>query len=95
MTSVTVTSVIIGLKVLSLLLGGLITYLTFKAFRTTQSRSLGALSVGFGIITAGTFLAGVVDQVFDAGFRMGQLVESVLVAAGFLVIVYSLYTTRP
>jgi hypothetical protein len=91
----TVTSVIIGLKVLSLLLGGLITYLTFKAFRTTQFRSLGALSVGFGIITAGTFLAGVVDQVFDAGFRMGQLVESVLVTAGFLVIVYSLYTTRP
>lgn len=90
----TITTAIIGFKTLSLVLGGLTTYLAFKAYRKTRSRSLGALSLGFGIITAGTFLAGVVDQVFDAGFRTGQLVESVLVAAGFLVIVYSLYTTR-
>ncbi|MFC7058442.1 DUF7521 family protein [Halovenus salina] len=94
MTLATITTAIIGFKALSFVLGGLTTYLAFKAYRTTRSRSLGALSLGFSIITAGTFLAGIVDQVFDAGFRTGQLVESVLVAAGFLVIVYSLYTTR-
>lgn len=91
----TVTSLIIGFKVLSLLLGGLITYLAFKAYRRTRARSLGALTLGFGIITAGTFFAGVLDQVLGAGFQISQLIESALIAVGFLVIVYSLYTTRP
>jgi hypothetical protein len=91
----TVTTFVIGFKILSLVLGGFITFLAFKAYRKTGARSLGALSVGFGIITTGTFLAGVVDQVFDAPFQTSQLIESVLVALGFLVIVYSLYTTQP
>lgn len=89
------TSLIIGFKILALLLGGLITYLAFKAYRTAGARSLGALSVGFGIITAGTFLAGVVNQVLGASFQISQLIESALIAVGFLVIVYSLYMTQP
>jgi drug/metabolite transporter (DMT)-like permease len=90
-----VTSLIIGFKTLALVLGGLITYLAFKAYRKTGARSLGALSLGFGIITAGTFLAGVVNQVFGASFQTSQLIESALIAVGFLVIVYSLYMTQP
>jgi drug/metabolite transporter (DMT)-like permease len=90
-----VTSLIIGFKILALVLGGLITYLAFKAYRKTGARSLGALSLGFGIITAGTFLAGVVNQVFGASFQTSQLIESALIAVGFLVIVYSLYMTQP
>jgi DNA-binding transcriptional ArsR family regulator len=35
-----VTSLIIGFKVISLVLGGLITYLSFKAYRKTPARSL-------------------------------------------------------
>jgi hypothetical protein len=91
----TVTTFVIGFKILSLVFGGFITYLAFKAYRKTGARSLGALSLGFAIITTGTFLAGVVDQVLDAGFQTSQLIESALVALGFLVIVYSLYTTQP
>jgi hypothetical protein len=37
-------------------------------------------------------LAGVTDQILEAGFQLGQLVETALVALGFAVIVYSLYT---
>jgi len=48
--------------------------------------------VGFGIVTLGILLGGVVDQVLRAGFQFGQLVESALLALGFAVIVYSLYT---
>lgn len=91
---ITVTSLIIGFKVLTLVLGGLITYLAFKAYRRTRSRSLGALSLGFAIITFGTFLAGVFDQLLDADFLTGLLIESALIALGFLVIIYSLYTTH-
>jgi hypothetical protein len=92
---ITTTTLIIGFKTLTLVLGGLITFLAFKAYRRTGARSLGALSLGFAIVTLGTFLAGVVDQVLAAGFLAGLLIESALIAAGFLVIVYSLYTTKP
>jgi hypothetical protein len=93
--SITVTSLIIGFKVLTLVLGVLISYLSFKAYRRTRARSLGALSLGFAIITCGTFLAGVVHQLLDADFQIGLLIESALIAFGFIVIVYSLYTTKP
>jgi hypothetical protein len=92
---ITSTTLIIGFKVLTLVFGGLISYLAFKAFRRTRSRSLGALSLGFAIITGGTFLAGVFHQLLDADFQTGLLIESALIALGFLVIVYSLYTTKP
>lgn len=91
---ITTTTLIIGFKTLTLVLGGLITYLAYKAYRRTNARSLAALSVGFGIVTLGTFLAGVVDQLLDADFLTGLLIESALIAIGFLIIVYSLYTTR-
>jgi hypothetical protein len=89
----TTTSLIVVFKTLTLLLGGLITYLSYKAYRRTQARPLGALAVGFGIVTCGTLVAGVVDQFLAADFRVGLLVESVLITLGFGVIVYSLYTT--
>jgi hypothetical protein len=90
----TVPSIIIVLKTITLLLGGLITYLSYKAFRRTRAQSLGALTLGFGIITLGTLLAGVADQLI-VDFETGLLIESTLLAVGFAVIVYSLYTTEP
>ena len=91
---ITTTSLILGFKTLTLILGGLITYLAYKSYTRTKSRSLGSLAVGFGIITLGAFLGGVVDQLLDAEFQLGLLIESGLIAAGFVVIVYSLYTTE-
>lgn len=90
---ITITTLIIALKTVTLLLGGLITYLAYKAYRRTRSRALGTLSLGFGIITLGVLLAGIVDQLLDAGFQTGLVIESGLLAVGFAVIVYSLYTT--
>lgn len=92
---ITTATLILGFKTLTLVLGGLITYLAYKSYRRTRSRSLGALTLGFAIITLGAFMGGVVDQFLDAGFQFGLLIESGLIATGFLVIVYSLYTTAP
>jgi energy-converting hydrogenase Eha subunit F len=89
---VTTPVAIIALKTITLLLGGLITYLSSKAYRRTNAEPLRALSVGFGIITFGTLLAGILDEGLDFGFQLGLLVESALLAVGFVVIVYSLYT---
>lgn len=83
---------IIVLKTLTLLLGALITYLSYRAYRRTGAPALRALSVGFGFVTLGTLLAGVLDQVFQFRLQVGLLVESALVTVGFGVIVYSLYT---
>jgi len=93
--ALTVSSLIVAFKTVTLVLGGLITYFAYRSYRRTKSRSLGALAVGFGIVTFGTFLAGVVDQLLQAEFQLGLLIESGLIALGFLVIVYSLYTTGP
>ncbi|WP_159899366.1 DUF7521 family protein [Salinirussus salinus] len=83
---------IVALKTLTLLLGALITYLSYKAYRRTGAPALRALSIGFGVVTLGTLLAGVLDQVLQFRIQVGLLVESALVTVGFAVIVYSLYT---
>lgn len=84
-------NIIIILKTLTLVLGGLITYYSFKAYQRTKAKALRALTLGFGIVTIGTLLAGVIDQL--AGFpRMDAiLVESILIVLGFAIILYSLY----
>jgi hypothetical protein len=88
---ITIPTLIVALKTLTLLLGGLITYLAYKAYQRTDARSLQLLAVGFGVVTLGVLLAGVVDQFLQYDFRIGQLVETTLVTVGFAVIVYSLY----
>jgi hypothetical protein len=85
------TSAIAALKTLTLVLGGLITYFAFKAYRRTGAPALRALSVGFGVVTLGALTAGVLDQVVTAGRESALLAESALTAVGFAVIVYSLY----
>ena len=84
---------VIALKTLTLLLGGLITFLAYRAYRRTHSQSLGALAVGFAIVTLGALLAGVGDLIVDLPLEQTILLESILTASGFAVIVYSLYAT--
>jgi hypothetical protein len=87
-----ITTAVIALKTLTLLLGGVITYLSFKAYRRTGSNALRALALGFGFVTLGSLLAGVSDQVVRLDTGAVLLIESALAAVGFAVIVYSLYT---
>lgn len=83
--------VITALKTITLLLGGLITFFGYRAYRRTRARSLRALTVGFGFVTVGSLLAGVADVVFGTPLEVGLLIESSLIAIGFGIIVYSLY----
>lgn len=91
----TVTTLIIGVKVVTLAFGGLITYFSVRAYRRTLNPSLLLLAVGFAIVTLGTILAGIVHQLLVPDFRAGLLVESALLTCGFLVIVLSLYPMWP
>ncbi|MBX0324914.1 hypothetical protein EGH21_17950 [Halomicroarcula sp. F13] len=78
-------------KFVILLLGGGITYIAFKAYRRTGEDSLRVLGVGFGIITLGAILTGVANQFFSVGLALGVLINSLFVALGLAVIMYSLH----
>ncbi|WP_135853584.1 DUF7521 family protein [Halorussus salinus] len=86
-----ITSTVVALKTITLVLGGLITYFAFKAYRRTGSRPLKALALGFGVVTLGSLLAGVLDRVLDTAGTAVLAVESALTAVGFAIILYSLY----
>lgn len=90
----TIPPLIVVLKTITLLLGGLITLFAYRAYDRTGARSLGFLSLGFAVITLGTLLAGIADQLLQADLQVGLLIESALITVGFAIIVYSLYTTR-
>lgn len=87
-------TIVIVFKTITLILGGVITYLAFKAYRRTRLDGLQYLAVGFAIVTLGSLVAGIVDQVLRINGHMALTLESALTAVGFLVITYSLYATR-
>lgn len=86
--------IIIAIKTLILLLGGLITYLSYTAYRRTEARSLRALAIGFGFITLGAFLGGAADQLSGVSILMGLLIDTTLAGVGFIIITYSVYIQK-
>lgn len=92
--SVALDTAIIATKTVILLLGSGVTYIAYQAYRTTESESLRILAIGFGIITLGALLAGFAHQIVDVSLEAGVLINSLLVAVGLAVILYSLYLQR-
>ena len=88
----TIVSLIVAVKTGILVLGGLITYFSYKAHRRTGDGSLRALALGFGIITIGALTAGILDALLGVSFAVGVLVDAALTFLGFAVITYSLYS---
>ena len=85
---------ILVIKTMILALGGGITFIAYKAHRRTGEASLRALAVGFGIITFGALLAGIAHQLLGVALETGVLINSVLVAIGLAIIMYSLYIQK-
>ncbi|MFC6719594.1 hypothetical protein ACFQGT_13605 [Natrialbaceae archaeon GCM10025810] len=90
-TSVEVTTAVVALKAITLVLGGVITYFAYNAYRRTGARPIGALALGFGFVTLGALLAGLANQAFGLDVDVVLLIESSLTVVGFGIIVYSLY----
>lgn len=86
-----ITTAVIVLKSLGLVLGGSITFYAFKAYQRTGSPALRALAVGFGAVTLGALLAGIVDRLLPLDPSVALLVESLFTTVGFGIIFYSLY----
>ncbi|MFD1643868.1 DUF7521 family protein [Halohasta litorea] len=85
---------IAAVKAVILILGSGITYIAFKAYRRSNDPSIGVLGIGFGVITVGAFLSGVANQFYSVTLETGVLFNSVFVAIGLAVILYSLYMQR-
>jgi uncharacterized membrane protein len=83
--------VVAALKTLTLCLGAVITYYSYKAYRRTEARALGALALGFGIVTMGAFLAGALDALAPVDRQLAFVVESAFTAVGFAAIFYALF----
>lgn len=88
------TTAIIALKTVILILGSGITYIAYKAYRRTGAPSLRILAFGFGTITLGALLAGIANQILGVSLEQGILINSLLVATGYAIIMYSLYLER-
>lgn len=81
---------IVGANTVTLVVGSLVTWLGFRAYRRTGSRSLRALTAGLGSITFGTLLGGLLHQSGFAPLLVGVTVQSASVAVGFLLLGLSL-----
>ncbi|AQL44440.1 hypothetical protein BV210_02140 [Halorientalis sp. IM1011] len=84
-------TVITALKTVTLVLGAMITYFSYKAYQRTGARPLGLLAFGFALVTLGSMLAGVFDLGLSLQREYAIIAETGLMALGFGVIVYSLY----
>jgi len=82
-------------QTVTLLAGGFVTLLAFRAYRRTGAPALRALSAGLGLVTAGALLAGVVHQVAHTDLATAIAVQSTAMAVGFAVLAYSLYAEGP
>ena len=86
-----ITSTIVALKTTTFIIGALITYFAWKAYRRTQADALQPLAVGFGVVTLGAMLAGAIDQLAPVNSTYALMADSALTAVGFAIILYSLY----
>jgi hypothetical protein len=85
---------LVAMKTATLTFGGLLTYLSYQAYRRTGSAALRALVVGIGLVTVGAILGGALHQFGNVTLEWSASVQSVFTATGFAVLTYSLYTER-
>lgn len=84
-------AVLMGLKTLNLLLGGMITYYSYRAYRRTGRDTMRMVAAGFAIITLGAIVAGFLDRVPLFQSQLALVAEGTFTAVGFSLILYSLH----
>lgn len=83
------TAVLSVVRTLVLILGLLIAYFAYKAYRRTGERHLRDAAIGFTIVAIGVFIEGVLFEFLDWELVTVHIIESVIIAIGFAVILYS------
>ncbi|MDT3436549.1 hypothetical protein [Haloarcula sp. 1CSR25-25] len=86
---------LIGMKTVTLVCGAILTTLTYRAYRRTESPAMRALCLGIGFVTLGAILGGSLHQLVGMPVTQSVTVEELFTAAGFFILTYSLYTDQP
>jgi len=86
----TTTAILLAVRLFVLGLGILITYYSFEAYRRTGTDYLRNAALGFGIITLGVFIEGVLFEFGGLDLAVVHIIESVAIGLGFLVLLLSL-----
>ncbi len=79
------------LKFAIAVLGTVLVYLGAKGYLRTRSKAMVFLSLGFGLITAGSVAAGILFEFLGYQFVDVSIVESIMVVVGFATLIYSIY----
>jgi hypothetical protein len=75
-------------------MGGVLVYVSARAYRRNKSRSMLAMSVGFAIIVLGSLIEEVSLEVLGYQLVEAHTLENVAVAVGLVILVYSIYGAR-
>lgn len=87
---------VVASETVTLVCGGLVTWMAYRAYVRTGSAALRALTVGLVLVTIGALLAGALHQIVGVSLETGVAVQSTFTATGFAVLAYSLYAqSRP
>lgn len=84
------TAVLSVFRTIVMAIGLGIAYLSYKAYRRTGSRYLRDASIGFAIVAFGVFIEGVLFELLGWDLVTVHIVNSVVIAIGFGVLLYSL-----
>lgn len=73
-----------------LLLGLAVTVISYRAYRRTGTPYLRTAAVGFGVISIGVFVEGILFELFELNLALVHIVESVAIGLGFVILLHSL-----
>ena len=80
-------------RIVIVILAFLLTWLAYKGSRRKKSKGLLFMSFGFVTIGLSAILEGVLYEFFSYDIFSVHLLESIVVALGLLLLVYSVYGT--
>ena len=78
-------------KILLVLMGAVVVWLSGQAWRRNKSSAMLFLSIGFALITAGSVAAGVLFEFLRYGLLEVSIAEGIVQLLGFGMIIYSIY----
>jgi hypothetical protein len=77
-----------------LLFGAIVVYFALKSYRRRKSLAMLLLGSGFGFVTIGAVVAGILFELLNVDLVTVESIQSTFQVIGFFQIVYSLTTSR-
>jgi len=78
------------IKLVIVMLGGAIVLVSYSAYRRMRSNMMLFVTIGFGFITLAALIEGILFEFLKVSLFESHLLESIIVLAGFLTLIYAL-----